>query len=133
MLPRSFEGVGVMRKSDISYILCSVFAGAASLIYCCQRWFHIKLPRYYPIEHVWKWAKDANSPSQAWYSIQVFVFVSAGVITLAVYLVLKYGVREEVELGPSRAKWLGIATSLLVGVCLAALLSHEFSKWNVLG
>jgi ABC-type Fe3+-siderophore transport system permease subunit len=120
-----------MKKSDVTYVLCTVFAAATSVFYCCTRWFQIQLPRYYPLEHAWKWAKDPGAPSQAWYAMQAFAFICGGIATLAVYIVLKRTAQKKTELGLSEVRWLGVAATVLIMVCMAYLLICEFSEWRV--
>ncbi|MBN2137658.1 MAG: hypothetical protein JW720_07620 [Sedimentisphaerales bacterium] len=122
-----------MKKSDMTYVLGIVFAAATSIFYCCTRWFHIRLPRYYPLEHVWKWANEKGVPSQAWYAIQVFAFLCGAIATLAVYFILKYACRKDFELDPADTKKLGLAAAALIVVCMAYILFHEYGKWGILG
>ena len=131
MLPVTFERELVMNKSDITYIVGSVFAAMTGIFYCCIRWFSIKLPRYYPIEHTWKWVKEPGVPSQQWYSMQAFAFLAAGIVALSVYLILKHPAMKNRTLKPALTKALGIsATAVLIG-CMTYILFHEFSKWGV--
>ena len=71
-----------MKKSDITYVVASVFAAMTGIFYCCTMWFGIKLPRYYPLEHTWKWIKEKGLPSQGWYAKQVFAFAAAGAVAV---------------------------------------------------
>ena len=122
-----------MKKSDITYILGTVFAGATSFFYCCIRWFHIQLPRYYPLEHTWKWVKEPGVPSQGWYAMQIFAFICSGIVTLVVYLILKRAASKETDLDPSQAKWLGVAATVLIVVCMAYIVVYEYGKWGIWG
>jgi len=120
-----------MKKSDITYIVGSAFAAATAFFYCCTMWFHIKLPRYYPTEHTWKWAKEEGVPSQGWYGMQAFAYLAAGAVAVIVYLVLKRGALNQVNLEPGATKLLGVTTTVLVMVCMGYILYHEFAKWGV--
>ncbi len=122
-----------MKKSDTTYILGVVFAAATSVFYCCVRWFHIQLPRYYPLERTWKWAKEPGVPSQGWYAMQTFAFVCGAVITLAVYLVIRYTCSEQSELDPRDARRLGAAGAILIVACMAYILFYELGKWGIIG
>ena len=121
-----------MKKSDMTYILGIVFAAATSVAYCCVRWFKIPMLRYYPLEHVWKWGKQGG-PSQGWYSIQTFAFLCGAAATLAVYVILKSIGSKAGELEPRDARRLGIAGAILIVVCMAYIVFHEYIKWGVLG
>ena len=121
-----------MRKTDKTYILGIVFAAATSVFYCCVRWFKITMLRYYPLENTWKWGKQGG-PSQAWYSIQTFAFICGGIVTLVFYLALKYACSQETELKPLEAKWLGIAGTVLIVVCMAYIIIYEYGHWGILG
>ncbi len=77
-----------MRKSDLTYILVSVFVSMTALFYCCTMWFSIRLPRYYPLEHTWRWMNEKGVPSQGWYGMQAFAFLAGGIVTLMAYLAL---------------------------------------------
>lgn len=120
-----------MRNSDVTYVLGIVFAAAASFFYGCLRWFHIQLPRYYPLEHTWTWTHEPGVPSQAWYAMQIFAFICGGLVTLIVYLVLPYTRIKETGLRPRPAKWLAAGATILIIVCMAYILYYEYSKWGV--
>lgn len=120
-----------MKKSDITYIICSVFSATTAFFYCCAMWFHIKLPRYYPLEHTWKWVKEKGVPSQGWYAKQAFAFLAAGVVTLVVYFILKRIVSAETNLKPALTRMLGVAATLIIIICMGYILYYEFDKWDV--
>ena len=120
-----------MKKSDTAYILGAAFVALTNLFYCCTVWFHIKLPRYYPLEHTWKWVKEEGVPSQGWYGKQAFAFLAAGVVTLVVYFILKRIVSAETNLKPALTKMLGAAATLIVIICMGYMLYYEFDKWGV--
>lgn len=120
-----------MKKSDITYIICSVFSAMTAFFYCCTMWFGIKLPRYYPLEHTWKWVNEKGVPSQGWYGMQAFAFLAASIVTLAVYFVLKRAAGAETNLKPALARILGVVVTLIVIICMGSMLYHEFDKWGV--
>ena len=66
-----------MKKSDLSYVICSVFIAMTAFFYSSSMWLGLKLPRYYPLEHTWKWGKEKGVPSQGWYAKQTFAFLTA--------------------------------------------------------
>jgi len=121
-----------MGKSDRRYVLCVVFACAISVFYGWPRWFHLRLPRYYPTEHAWRWENQAGVPSQGWYGLQAFAFVCSGVTTLAVYLVLKSKRTNRDGLDPRNAKRLGLAAIGVIITCMVYILMYEYSKWGIL-
>jgi len=121
-----------MKKTDRTYVLGAVFAAATSLFYCCVRWFHIQLPRYYPLQRVWKWGSEPGVPSQGWYGMQAFAFLCGGILTLIVYFVLKHTALKDTELKPHSAKWLAIGATVIVVVCMTYILHYEYSKWGIL-
>jgi hypothetical protein len=120
-----------MKKSDTTYIIGAAFIALTNLFYCCTTWFHIRLPRYYPLEHTWKWVKEKGVPSQGWYSKQVFAFLAAGIVTSVVYFILKRNVGAETNLKPALTRTLGVVVTLIVMVCMGYMLYHEFHKWGV--
>jgi len=122
-----------MKKSDVTYVLGAAFMALTSLFYCCTMWFAVKLPRYYPLEHTWKWIKEKDVPSQGWYGIQGFAFLAAGIVTFIIYLVLKRVDSTEKSLKLSHTRILGVAATLTAIICLGYMLYHEFAKWGVLG
>ena len=132
MLSVAFERELVMKKSDITYIVSSVFAAMTAFFYCCIRWFSIKLPRYYPLEHTWKLVKEPSVPSQQWYTMQVFAFFAAGIVALGVYFIIKSAIFNNTQLKPALAKWLGIIATVIIIVCMGYIAYYEFSKWGVL-
>ena len=123
-----------MRKSDITYIACSAFAAMTAFFYCCTMWFSIisrRLPRYYPLEHTWKWGKVGTGPSQGWYGMQAFAFLAAGIVTLSVYLALKRLTPAETTLKPALTKSLGVVVTVIIVICMSYMLYHEFDKWGI--
>ena len=120
-----------MKKSDMTYIVSATFIALTSLFYCCTMWFRIKLPRYYPTEHTWKWVNEKGIPSQGWYGMQAFAFLTAGVVTLVVYFVLKRVVSAETTLKPALTRILGVVVTLIVIICMGYMLCYEFDKWGV--
>ena len=120
-----------MRKSDIIYIVGSVFAAMTAFFYCCAMRFPIKLPRYYPLEHTWKLVREEGVPSQGWYSMQLFAYLAAGIVALITYLVLKHGASKKVNLKPALIKSLGVVVTAIIIVCMAYMLYYEFDKWGI--
>jgi len=121
-----------MKKPDITYILCSVFAAMTAVFYCCTRWFSITLPRYYPLEHTWKMVAEKGVPSQRWYSMQVFAYLTAGIVTLIVYVIIKRTNLRDIDLKPGFVKLLGITATVIVIVCMGYIVYYEFDKWGIL-
>jgi hypothetical protein len=120
-----------MKKSDVTYISGSIFVSLTALFYCCTMWFSIRLPRYYPLEHAWKWANEKGVPSQGWYGMQGFAYVAAAAVTLVAYLILSRSPMGKNTPKPATLKALGVITTLIVVVCLTYIAHHEFSKWGV--
>ena len=120
-----------MKKSDITYIVGSVFSAMTAFFYFFAMWLGIKLPRYYPLEHTWKWVKEQDVPSQGWYAKQAFAFLAAGIVTLVVYFILKRSIPSETKLKPALCKMLGVVVTLIVIVCMGYMLYYEFDKWGV--
>jgi hypothetical protein len=131
LLPDGFEGILVMKKSDLSYIICSVFISMTAFFYGSAIRFGIKLPRYYPLEHTWKWIKEKGVPSQGWYAKQAFAFLAAGAVTLVVYFILKRSLGAETNLKPTLTKIIGMAVTLIVIICMGYMLYHEFNDCGV--
>ena len=121
----------VVKKSDTTYLLIAVFMALTNFFYCCTMWFHIKLPRYYPLEHAWKWVNEKGVPSQGWYGMQAFAFLAAGIVTLIAYLLLKRVGSPQADLKPAQVKLCGVITALVVLVCMGCMMHYEFSRWGV--
>lgn len=121
-----------MRKSDVRYLLSSVFVSVFSLSYCAAILFHIKLPRYYPLQHTWKMIKEEGVPSQGWYGMWAFGLLASAVITSLVYVVIRARGVEEGRLRPGIVKAIGAISIVLflAGMVYTAL--HEFFKWGIL-
>jgi hypothetical protein len=119
-----------MKKSDVTYVLSAAFVALTSFFYCCTIWLGIKLPRYYPLEHAWKWINEKGVPSQAWYGMQTFAYLSAGIITIILYLILKR-TSTDTYLKPAHIKMLGIVAILMTIICLGYMMYHEYAKWGV--
>lgn len=120
-----------MKKADLAYIVSVVFLSVTALSYCATIWLPIKLPRYYPLAHVWKWAKEPGVPSQGWYGMQVFAFLVGGAAAGLVYLALQSRRPQETSLKPAVMQGLAWITMLVLAFSLAFLLHHEFAKWGV--
>jgi len=131
VLPDASERFVVMKKSDTAYITGSVFAALTALFYCCTMWFSIKLPRYYPLEHSWRWFNQKEGPSQGWYGMQVFAFLAAGIVTAVVYLGLKRVTPADASLKPTLTKSLGVVVTVIIVVCMLYMLYHEFDRWHI--
>lgn len=121
-----------MKRSDLTYIVGSVFAAMTCFFYFCVRWLKIKLPRYYPVEHTWKMVKEKGVCAQAWYSVQILVYLLAGITALAVYLYLKRSAAKDMKLTPVAAKWLGVLTTVIIVACMGYIVYNEYSKWGIL-
>ena len=102
-----------------------------AFFYACSMWFGIKLPRYYPLEHTWKWIKEKGVPSQGWYAKQIFAFLAAGAVTLVVYFILKRHIGTETNIKSTLIKKIGMAATLIIVICMGYILYHEFHKWGV--
>jgi ABC-type Fe3+-siderophore transport system permease subunit len=129
-----------MKKSDITYIVAIVFTSLFSFFYCCTWWIPkylkfipFKLPRYYPLEHVWRWGKVPGTPSQGWYGMQAFAFVGAGIIALIVYLILRSRADAEKSLSAGKVKLFAFFGTVVIIFCMGYMLYHEFDKWGVFG
>jgi hypothetical protein len=105
---------------------------STSLFYCCTMWFHIKLPRYYPLEHAWKWVNEKGVPSQGWYGMQAFAFLAAGIVTLIAWFGLTKRIASpQANLKPVQIKICGAIATLVVVVCMGYMLYYEFGRWGV--
>lgn len=102
-----------------------------SIFYCCNMWFHLKLPRYYPLEHTWKMIKEPGKPSQGWYGMQTFAFIAAGIVTFIVYRVLRRSV-DEIQLKPATVKLIALAVSVIVSACLVYIMYYEYHRWKII-
>jgi hypothetical protein len=121
-----------MKKSDITFITGAVFVSFTSFFYsiaiCCK----IPVPRYYPLEHVWKMAKIKGVPSQGWYGLQAFAFLAAGILAITVYLVLKkIGSKKTLNLTPAAHKIVSTMTILVIVCSMGYIMCHEFVKFGV--
>lgn len=120
-----------MKQKNITYVVSAAFMAFTAFFYAFTFWVHIQLPRYYPLERTWKWVHDKGVPSQAWYGMQAFAYLSAGVCTLILYFFLKRRFPNDLNLKPGACKALGVIATLIVVICLGMILYHEFHKWGV--
>ncbi len=119
-----------MKKADIVCIVGSVYAAATAFFYCFPMWFSMNLPRYYPVEHTWKLENTPDAFSQGWYGMQGFAYLAATVVAVITYFVLKTKAKK--DLAPSTIKLIGLTTSIVICVCMAYIMFHEFRKWGVI-
>jgi len=120
-----------MRKSDIAYIISCAFLAIYSLSYCATIWLHLKVPRYYPLQHTWKMVKEEGVPSQGWYGMTGFAFVASCVITFLLYLLMRSAGAREGMLTPRRVKLVGAISILVLIGCMVYVALYEFLKWGV--
>jgi hypothetical protein len=83
------------------------------------------------LEHAWKWVNEEGVPSQGWYGMQAFAFLTAGIVTLMAYVAIKCVVSSETNLKPAQIRMCGVITTLIVVVCMGYMLHYEFAKWGV--
>jgi hypothetical protein len=121
-----------MRKSDLAYVIGCAFLSIFSLAYCATLWFHLKLPRYYPLEHTWKMVKEPGVPSQGGYGMVAFAFLTSLVITSLLYVAIRSLRSAERGLTPFFAKVIGGISILVLLGCMVYLALHEFMKWGIL-
>lgn len=111
----TLKGIWKMRKSDVIYIVSSIFVCIFSLSYCSTIWFHLNVPTYYPLEHTWKMIQHEGIPSQRWYGMTAFAFLSSTIVSSCIYVILKFSKLKEESLTPYVTKLIGvISTSLIV-------------------
>jgi len=118
-----------MKKADITLVVSWVFAAAATFFYCCTLWFKMKLPYYYPVEHVWTLGKKADGIAQGWYGKGLFALPAAAVVALIVWAVLR-AVAEK-DLSPAAVKAVGLAATAVTVACMGCILYYEFHKWRI--
>jgi len=88
------------------------------LAYCATLWFHLKLPRYYPLEHTWNIVKEKGVPSQGWYGMVGFALLTSAVIASLLYLVTRSLRSPERGINPFFARLIGIISILVVLGCM---------------
>ncbi len=120
-----------MKQPDRSFLVAAVFMVSGALAYCSVAWFHIALPRYYPIEHAWKWVSEAGVPSQGWYAGQAFALLVALAAALVVHWMLKRWSASGSPLSPGATRVVAAVTLLVLAGTLGYLMWHEFTKWGV--
>jgi hypothetical protein len=121
----------VMKRSDMTYIITSLYASLAGIFYFGIMYFHITVLRYYPLENFWALGKTEGKISQGWYGMQLFAFAAAAIVTFIVYLTLKLSARD-FELKPTMTKGIGIITSMIVVTCLVFIMLYQFEHWHII-
>ncbi len=121
-----------MKKSDITFITGAVFVAFTSFFYSLVILCKIPVPRYYPLEHAWKMINEKGVPSQGWYGLQAFAFLAAGIISFAVYSILKkISPKTALTLSPVTHKTISILAILVILCSMCYIMFHEFEKWEV--
>jgi len=118
-----------MKKSDITCIVGCTFAAATSFFYFCVMFFGIKVPRYYPTLHQWKWVNEKGIPSQGWYGMQAFAYLTGGIVALAVYFLCKRAASNQAKFKAGTIKTTAVGTLVVILLCMAYMMYHEFAKW----
>ncbi|MBL7185234.1 MAG: hypothetical protein ISS70_02835 [Phycisphaerae bacterium] len=121
-----------MKKSDITYLAGCAFSAAVSIFYCCAIFFGIKVPRYYPTLHEWKWVNEKGIPSQAWYGMQGFAYITGGIVAIAVYIACRRAGSKEIELKGGTIKGAALATLSVILAAMGYILFHEFHRWGTI-
>jgi len=122
-----------MKKSDIAFITSAVFVTCASFFYLIAIVCKVPVPRYYPLESVWKMTSIKGVPSQGWYGLQMVAFIAAGIVALAAYFVLKnIFTKKPLNLSPAAHKIISLLTMLVILCSMGYILFHEFSVWGIL-
>lgn len=121
-----------MKKSDIAYTVGCSFTAAVSFFYCCTMWFSIKLPRYYPTLHEWKWGKVEDFPSQDWYGAQVFAYLTGGIVALVVYILCRRAGSKDVGLKPGTTRNIALAAIGVIIFCMGYTFYYEATDWQIL-
>ncbi|MCK4999192.1 MAG: hypothetical protein KAS23_06645 [Anaerohalosphaera sp.] len=120
-----------MKKSDMIYIIGSVYVTLTGFFYCLTMWFSIQLPRYYPIEHTWKMVKEKGVPSQGWYSKQAFAYICAAAVTFMVYLIVNK-MRNRITLKSSLMRSIAVICLSSTVYFLLYIMYYEFHHWHIL-
>ncbi len=120
-----------MKKSDSAYLIGATFVSVFSLTYCAIIRFHIRVPRYYPLEHTWRMIKQPGVPSQGWYGIVGLALITATLVTALVYVAIRYTGSGEKQLTPMITKLVGIGVTFIMIICAAYVMIYEFLRWGV--
>lgn len=118
----------VMKKSDITYMVGCTFAAATAFFYFCVMFFGITVPRYYPTLHQWKWVNEKGIPSQGWYGMQAFAYLTGGIVALVVYILCKRA-SNQTELKAGTIKITAVGSCIVILLCMAYMMHHEFARW----
>lgn len=102
-----------MRSSDRILIALCAATLAISLIY----WWNPPGPRYYPLEHVWRFEVVPGAPSMAWYARTAFALGGGGFVGSIAYLTLGRWRRDPGKHLPNLA--VNLITLLTVATLLA--------------
>lgn len=76
--------------------------------------------------------KHEGIPSQRWYGMTAFAFLSSTIVSSYTYVILKFLKPKEKYLTPYATKLVGIISTSLIVSCLGYLAFHEFLKWGIL-
>jgi hypothetical protein len=115
-----------MRKQDaIVLSLC------AAVVACCVLYiFQPPAPRYYPLDHEWRWEKAPGLPSMGWYGRTLWAFLAGGVAILVTWPI---AVRLAKQAHNAPSAWMPKALTFLTFVAVLAALGHtvvhEYITW----
>jgi len=106
-----------VNKGDRSFLAGAVFIVLFCAAYCLATVAALPLPRYYPIEHLWRWARLPGVISQGWYGAMVFGFAVAALPALLLHWTFGRLVRPR-HLSPA---WIRGLSALVLATVLSSL------------
>jgi len=119
-----------LRKTDRVYTAAAFFAGFFCLVYFLAGQFYFGLPRYFPLEHVWKINASPDLPSIGFYSRFAFSFIFSSLVSGLIFFVLARKSGEQ-NLSSFWIKLAGGLSYLVIFSIMLCILVLEYKHWGV--
>jgi hypothetical protein len=114
-----------MKKPDAAFVIAAAFSTLFTIAYVSILYFKITVPRYFPLDHRWALNSLPGRISQAWYGMFGLAFLSAFIICLIGYVILR---SDSLKSTPAIFKCIGTVTFVVIAFMLVWFGCHEFMK-----
>jgi len=121
-----------MQRKVPRYYTTVVFLAAYVLTYTLALITQPPLPRYFPTEHVWRWAATPGVPSMGWYGLMALTLLVSGLITLAAHLLFKQMASDQKHVAAHTQRIVAWSITAVFILALAYIAVHELYRWGVL-
>lgn len=121
-----------MQRKVSRYYTAVVFLATYVVAYTLALVFPLPLPRYYPIEHTWRWTTLPDVPSMGWYGLVTFALLVSGLVTLMARIIFKHIPKEQKHVAARSHRMLAWMMVVILVGALTYIALHELQRWGIL-